>query len=426
MTSLNFELHEAQSQIFNSKARFKVVSAGRRFGKSYLSAVTILIEGLKDRNELGYDLSLKEVWYVAPTFDQAKGIMWRLLKQLGQGVIASTHENTATLTLINGRTIHLKGADRPDTLRGRGLSFVVMDEYAFMKPMVWEEILAPALTDVEGGALFIGTPEGKNHFYAVFMQGQDPAFVDWESWQFHSTENTFLNSAEVEKARQRMSVASFRQEHEASFEATGGGIFKESSVVVDDNEPTEGEYIITVDPAGFEDTDSILKNKISSLDRCAISIVKVGTYGWWVKMIDAGRWDVRETAIRILRHAQTVQARVIGIEKGSLKNALMPYMQDQMNRIRFYPVIEALTHGSKKKTERITWALEGRFQHGRIKFCSGEYLRDLVTELLDFPNPLAHDDMIDSLAYVDQLASVTYATEEADDYWDSPEFGADY
>lgn len=426
MPTLNFELHDAQSEVFNYNSRFKVVAAGRRFGKTFLSAVAILIEGLKTVNDKGYDLTLKEVWYVAPTFDQAKGIMWKLLKKLGEDVIVSAHENTATLTLVNGRTIHLKGADRPDTLRGRGLSYVVCDEYASMKLMVWEEILAPALTDVEGGALFIGTPVGKNHFYGLFQQGLNPAFEDWMSWQFQSRQNPYLNAKEVEKARSRMTTSSYRQEHEASFEATGAGVFQEDMLIKDDKEPADGDYVITVDPAGFEDTDSILKNKINSLDRCAITVAKVGTYGWWIKTIDAGRWGVRETATRILRHAQQVQARVVGIEKGSLKNALMPYMTDQMNRLGIHPVIEPLTHGGTKKTERIAWALEGRFQHGRIKFNSGPYLKDFMSEMLDFPSKMSHDDMLDSLAYVAQLAEVNYLDSEPTDYYDIEEDYGDY
>ena len=170
MAEVTFNLHHGQAMIFNDPHRFKVVAAGRRFGKSYLSAVALLINGMKNTHR-GYKLLDKRVFYVAPTFDQGKRIIWDLLKVLGKEVIASTLENQAVITLVNGRKIEIKGADRPDTLRGVGLSYVVLDEYAFMKPDVWEQILRPTLSDVEGDALFIGTPDGKNHFYDLFKIG---------------------------------------------------------------------------------------------------------------------------------------------------------------------------------------------------------------------------------------------------------------
>lgn len=83
--NLDFKLHPAQLIIFNSKKRFKVCAAGRRFGKSYLSAVLLIIEGLKEVNEEGHNLRKTDVWYIAPTFTQGKEIMWRLLKELGEG-----------------------------------------------------------------------------------------------------------------------------------------------------------------------------------------------------------------------------------------------------------------------------------------------------------------------------------------------------
>ena len=114
---LNFDLHEKQMEVFKSDARFKVVAAGRRAGKSYLSAVILVIEALKEKNRFGIDLRGKEVWYVAPTYAQARDIMWNVLKDICAPVMEKFHENTSTIWLKNGRTIKLKGSDRPDTLR---------------------------------------------------------------------------------------------------------------------------------------------------------------------------------------------------------------------------------------------------------------------------------------------------------------------
>lgn len=410
MIDLNFSLHDAQLEIFNAKARFKVVAAGRRFGKSYLSAVTLLIEGLKEVNEYGYKLGKdRVVYYVAPTFQQAKDILWKLIKQLGSDVIESTLENTGVIRLVNGREIHLKGSDRPDTLRGVGLSYVVLDEYASMKPQVWEEILRPTLADVKAGALFIGTPAGKNHFYKLFKEHANEE--DWAMFSYKTTDNPFLDKGEIRSAKNTMSAAAFKQEFEASFSSVGGSVL-DPSLLVSIPEPEEGSWYMTVDPAGFSAADAS-SSKYASLDESAICAVKVGPYGWYVGEIQAGRWDVRETAVRIMRMAQRFRPVAVGIEKGSLKNALMPYMQDNMLRMNMFPNIREVTHGGKKKTERIVWALQGRMEHGRL-FVSDKpnlWIEPLVDQMTDFPNPMAHDDLLDSLAYIDQLATTVYNLE---------------
>lgn len=387
-----------------------MVAAGRRGGKTYLSAVTLLVEGLKEENERGYKLgSDRVVYYVAPTFNQAKDILWKLIKNLGRDVIKDTLENTGIIKLINGREIHLKGSDRPDTLRGVGLSYVVLDEYASMKPEVWEEIIRPTLSDVEGGALFIGTPAGKNHFYKLFLEAKKPSNADdWFAYTFKSVDNPFLNPKEIKAAKRDMSRTKFKQEYEASFASAGGSTLNPELIILE-KEPAEGDYYITVDPAGFEASDlKNLNSRFNNLDETGIAIVKVGTYGWWVQDIQHGRWDVRETSVRILRAAQIFRPKAVGIEKGSLKNALIPYMKDQMLRLNTFPNIVEVTHGGKKKIDRITWALQGRLEHGRIKFNDGPYLEFLRDQMADFPNPLAHDDLLDALAYIDQIGTVIY------------------
>jgi len=413
---LDFSLHQKQLEIFTSPARFKVCAAGRRGGKSWLSAVCLLTEGLKNVNEAGYDLADKRVFYVAPTFDQGKRIIWDLLKIMGMDVIKSTLENQAIITLINGRKIEIKGADRPDTLRGVGLSYCVLDEYAFMKPDVWEKILRPTLSDVEGGALFIGTPEGKNHFYELFSQANKDKTGEYAAFSFASIDNPTINPKEIEIARRTMSSSNFKQEYEASFSASGGVVFKSEFFQYMEEEPHEGTWYIAVDPAGFADLETVTQGKLNRLDECVIACVKVGTYGWYVGDIIHGRWGVRETSVQILNAARKYKALAVGIEKGSLRNAILPYMNDQMMRLSFFPRIMEVTHGGQKKTERIAWALEGRFEHGRIFFKEdADWLPYLETQLLDFPNPLAFDDGIDALAYIDQVATTDYYPEDDED-----------
>lgn len=410
MASLNVKLHPAQLAIFNEPHRFKVVAAGRRFGKSRLAAWLLLIKALQNQDPNKY------IFYVAPTFQQAKDILWGLLKEIGHEVIASAYENTAVLTLINGSKIALKGSDRPDTLRGVGLAYCVIDEYADMKPSVFEQILRPALADVKGDCLFIGTPKGRNHFYEIYNYAEEEKDPEWCSFHFTSFDNPFLDPKEIEAARKSMSSFAFRQEFMASFEAAASEVFKEEWLKYEEKEPEEGDYYMAVDLAGFEDVASETSSKKKRLDQTALALVKVNEQGWWVKTIDFGRWDIRETAVRVLKMAKDNNVRIVGIEKGALRNAILPYMQDIMKRVGFFPRIEDVTHGNRKKTDRIVWSLQGRFEHGRIKLNKGEWNRVFVDQLLQFPDPKTHDDLVDALSYVDQVAVTVYMKEIEDEY----------
>jgi len=427
---MDFRLHAAQLEIFNDPARFKVVAAGRRFGKSYLAAVTLLLQALREENEDGYDLKNEEVYYVAPTFEQAKKIIWPLLKDLAKskaegGLIESTVENTAVMTLINGRRISIKGADRPDSLRGVGLSYVVLDEYAFMKEGVWNLIIRPALARAKGGALFIGTPDGKNHFYDLWNYAAKNENEGWKAWQFESLKNPTLDPDEISNAinSSHMTVAAARQEFGASF-SSGGGIYLPEERWKYSTEPVDGDYYICVDLAGFTTEGTVKKGELKVKDEHAISIVKVGTSGWWVKEIISGRWDVRETALRIMKAYQDHRPIKLGIEKGALKNAVMPYLEDQQRKFgRFFPVWDLSPGGRKvgSKQDRIRWALEGRLEKGLLFLNEDEHVsslwqRKLIEQASDFPSPLSHDDLIDALAYTDQLADVVYYMPEQDEW----------
>ena len=426
-SQLDFRLHDSQLEIFSDEARFKVVAAGRRFGKSYLAAIMMLVDALHTTNAAGYDISEKEVYYVAPTFEQAKKIMWPLLKSLGKlekdgGVIAHTVENTAVMTLVNGRRISIKGADRPDSLRGVGLSLAVLDEYAFMKPDVWQAIIRPALADVEGGALFIGTPDGKNHFFDLFEYARTHAPI-WRSWQFESLKNPTLNPNEIKQAIEssNMTVATAKQEFGASFTA-GGGTYLPEAHWKFGPEPTEGDYYVAVDLAGFTTEGSLKKGALKVRDEHAMAIVKAHTGGWWVKEIITGRWDVRETALRIVKTYSDTKPVFLGIESGALKNAVGPYLDDEMKRFNRFFIPQDLTHGGNKKPDRIRWALQGRLEKGRIILNedvdpSNNWQRKLIEQGTDFPSPLSHDDMLDALAYIDQLASVVYYEDAEIETW---------
>jgi phage terminase large subunit-like protein len=407
--NLDIKLLPWQQQVWNDQSRFKVVAAGRRTGKSRLAAWMLIVEALQaDRGN---------VWYVAPTQGQARDIMWLTLLELGNPVIESSHVNNMQIKLVNGAVISLKGADRPETMRGVSLKFVVLDEYADMKPSVFEQILRPALADLKGKALFIGTPMGRNHFYELYNYGDKNDDKEYKSWHFTSFDNPLLDPKEIEAAKKSMSSFAFRTEFMASFEAASGGIFKEEWIKIDEEEPKDGRYFVAVDLAGFENVAAATTAKKKRLDQSAIAIVKVTAEGWWVADIEFGRWDIKQTAQKIFDVVRDYEPVCVGIERGALKNAVLPYLSDLMRKYNSYFRIEDLTHGNKKKTDRITWSLQGRLEHGKITFNEGPWNSEIIDELMNFPNAQVHDDLIDALSYIDQIAIAEYTSDyEEDDY----------
>jgi predicted phage terminase large subunit-like protein len=213
-----------------------------------------------------------------------------------------------------------------------------------------------------------------------------------------------------------MSSYAFRQEFMASFEALGSEIFKEDWIVFDD-EPEEGDYYIAVDLAGFADVAKATSTKNKRLDTTAIAVVKANTEGWFVQDIIYGRWDIKKTAKKIFDAVAKYKPVSVGIEKGALKNAVLPYLTDLMKSNQRFFRVEELTHGNQKKIDRIVWALQGRFENGQVKLNEGDWNTEFCDQLFQFPNPLVHDDLIDALAYIDQLAKVSYYVDfEEDEY----------
>jgi predicted phage terminase large subunit-like protein len=407
MSDLTFTLLPWQQQVFNDPSRFKVIAAGRRCGKSRLAATILIIEAL--RCPAG-----SAVLYAAPTQGQARQIVWDVLMEIGREVITSSHVNNMDITMINGAKIYVRGADRPDTLRGVSLTYAVLDEVADIKPEAWEQVIRASLSDKKGRAIFIGTPKGRNWFYDLFKQGQKEDNTDWKSWHFTTKDNPLIDPEEIESAKKTLSSFAFKQEYLASFDNAGSDTFKDEWIKYG-TEPEHGSYFIAIDLAGFEEVAKQAANSKKRLDETAICVVKVTEDGkWFVKEIDHGRWDIRETAAKILMKMRDYRPISVGIERGALKNAVLPYLSDLMRKNNVYSHIVDLTHGNRKKTDRIIWSLQGRFEHGRIILNKENDWDDFIDQLLMFPSKGVHDDLPDSLAYIDQLAVTSYYEQDED------------
>lgn len=211
-------LSEAQKQVAQSNKRFRVVCAGRRFGKSIL-AIRELAKFASQPN--------KKVMYVAPTYGMARNIIFDQLKQKLDDLrwVNKINETRMEIDLVNGSKILLRGADNYDSLRGTGLDFLVMDEVADIKPEAWNEVLRPTLSAQKppGSALFVGTPKGHNHFKDLFDLGKTDD--DYQSWQFTTLDGGNVSAEEVEAAKRDLSQKVFNQEYLATFETYSGLVY---------------------------------------------------------------------------------------------------------------------------------------------------------------------------------------------------------
>jgi len=212
-----------QQEVFEHNARFKIVAAGRRTGKSYLACVMAYnhcLEKPKQRAIL-----------IGPTVSMIRESMWATLKSLvlPAHIEGLPREIDLEIRFINGSRISLKGFDRPDALRGisPSPSFIILDEFAFIKQNAFTEVVLPMTSDPvkKANVLIISTPKGvSNDFYNLYCKGQEPNPL-WKSWQFTAAKVRPDMKEEIELARSTLDLKTFEQEYCATFNNSGDSVF---------------------------------------------------------------------------------------------------------------------------------------------------------------------------------------------------------
>ena len=210
-------LTKPQAEVIKDSARFRILITGRRFGKTFL-AIHELARFARFPN--------RKVWYVAPTYRQAKAICWQELVQRlrKHNWVSEVNNSDLTVILRNNSRISLRGADNENSLRGIGLDFLVMDEFADISPVAWYEVLRPTLSDTQGHALFCGTPRGFGNWgYDMYVKGQSDK--EWQSFKFTTLEGLQVPQEEIEQAKEDLDERTFQQEYMASFVNYAGMIY---------------------------------------------------------------------------------------------------------------------------------------------------------------------------------------------------------
>ena len=235
-------LTKPQKDIIQSDKRFRVLISGRRFGKTFL-AINELARFARHPK--------KKCWYIAPTYRMAKDIVWReLLDRLRHHKwLKSVNNSDLTVTLRNNSIISLRGADNENSLRGVGLDFLVMDEFADIKEHAWFEVLRATLSDKQGSALFCGTPRGYGNWsYNLFSKSNDDP--EWGSFQYTTLEGGQVTASEIEQARVDLDERTFKQEYEASFVNYAGQIyynFDRQNTIIEEYTPESNTIHVGVD-----------------------------------------------------------------------------------------------------------------------------------------------------------------------------------
>lgn len=239
--------HPGQLPLHKSKARFRVATCGRRWGKTLACVNEMVVFAAEHPDSIS--------WWVAPSYQQVD-IAWRMIEKHYHPLIMKRNTSKYWIRLINGAWIFFKSTEKHDNLRGEGVSFMVIDEAADVDREAWFGSLRATLSDKQGRCIIVGTPKGRNWFYEEWTRGQDPEVKEYESFRFPSKSNPYLPDREVELARQTMPSDLFRQEYEAEFLEDGSGVFRgiHDCVQGELEEPREdGEYVIGLDLARYQD-----------------------------------------------------------------------------------------------------------------------------------------------------------------------------
>lgn len=235
--------HAAQKKILASPAKYKVINCGRQFGKTIFAVNYLLEEALTKEfpcdgcdgsgctrcHKTGIISGGGRYWYIAPTYKQAKAIAWEILlaavRALPPALVKKVNESELYVILGNNARVEIKGADNEDTLRGVALHGCVLDEYAFMRPNVFNKVILPMFNTTNGWCIFISTPNGFNHFYDLYISAKGKP--DWDTFHFTSYDNPYASPEVLEEAKRELSDEAFSQEYLGEFRKKEGLVYKE-------------------------------------------------------------------------------------------------------------------------------------------------------------------------------------------------------
>ncbi len=370
--------HDAQIRIAQDKSRYKVVSAGRRFGKGILGIAAAF----------RYASRGAHARWIAPSYaSDSYQSGWNWAKELaGQipGVDVHLQRREINFANVSGGWLQFKTAEEPDSLRGEGIDFVVFDEASHIVGLeeMWEQCVRPSLMDRRGDAWFISTPNGFNYFNTLYLRARDNR--DWASFQFPTSANPHIDAAEIEELRSTLPALVARQEIDAEFVQLAGALFKRQNIIVLEVEPSNINWVRSWDLAFTEKTTSDftagVKMGLSQDGTVVISDVVHGQMEW-------------PEAVRLIANTSRLDGTSVrqGIECVSAQvGVLQTLLRD--------PLLLAHTfHPIEVHRDKLTRALPlvARSEQGKLAIVRAPWNQKFLDELCAFPES-AHDDMVDA------------------------------
>ena len=343
--------------------------------------------------------------------------MFRLVERLGENYIAKAWPSSLTFEFCNGRILQLKGADRPDRLRGVGLSDLCCDEYASMRAEVWTYVLRATLADLapDSKALFIGTPDRRNHFYGLY-KAEDAGAPGWRSFRYFTKDSPFILDSEVEDARLTMPEAVFKREYEADFGDDSVVVLNPDLMKVEEKKGFSSQVVIGVRLRSFdEQKQSEWGDIIVSMS--SIAIVRV--FGDRYHVLDvirtnaSARWLA--TKIFSLDKEYSPDSFVISSQQYNLIGSHIEEREARFNRGIYF---EESKDPDSEYVDRATWIIEPLLESGRITFEPGDYVQDVASNFGMFPSDKGSDDVVRAISLA---CGVNYGDEGKDldsHYWE--------
>ena len=231
----------SQLKVHNSKARFRVLCAGRKWGKSTLASMELLRFMLMQPG--------CRCFWLVPTYKQLSPVSEKIREWWDPELIRrdfKLHTNYRYIELVNGSYVWLHSVEMEDTLRGFSMDFVVLEEAAQMKESVWSTIVRPALLDTAGKALMISTPRGLNWFHQEYLKGQNRSrYPDYESWRFSTYDNPHISRELIDNEFKHLPSDIFRQEIMAEFISGAGSVFRDNVRACFRGEVSEERFTIS-------------------------------------------------------------------------------------------------------------------------------------------------------------------------------------
>ena len=307
-----------QREVVHSATRFRILRAGRRWGKTELACHESLMAALQADDQM--------VWWIANNDRTVRRGYRKMLTQIPRDLLSadppSDRANDRVLQFTNGSRIEFYTAGTPDALIGEGVNFVVVDEAATIPENIWSQRVRPTLVDANGRALIISTPRGRNWFFRLWNRGQEERHSEYESWHYTSYDNPHIPDAEIDELIATEPDIIARQEYLAEFVANAASMFTlKDEVVVEGLQPPEGWVVIGIDLAKKEDFTVIDGVNADTKLPC------------YFERMNSTSWPVQEDAIVEAHHMlmadSAVEGVTIGIDSTGVGDVVFDHLEDR-------------------------------------------------------------------------------------------------